>query len=235
MPMQTPSTCRWSFQLPLPFQPPQYLLLALSHPQFIRCPSTRRRMRRTVSENLSLLRATYVSINSPLAPLTPHHSSSPFSHSFSLLCAVGDKILQVARDCGAEAIHPGYGFLSENASFSRACHDAGIVFIGPPPSAIEAMGSKSASKRIMIEAGVPVVPGYHGEGQGVEQLKAEADKVGYPIMMKAWMGGGGKGMRIIHSPDEFTEKLEACRVPLTPTPPLSPPHPPLTNIPTRPL
>ena len=133
---------------------------------------------------------------------------------------MGDKILQVARACGAEAIHPGYGFLSENAAFSRACHDAGIIFIGPPPTAIEAMGSKSASKRIMIEAGVPVVPGYHGVGQGVEELKAEADKVGYPIMMKAWMGGGGKGMRIIHSPDEFTEKLEACRVLPTPPSPL---------------
>ena len=124
---------------------------------------------------------------------------------------MGDRILSVAKACGAEAIHPGYGFLSENAAFSRACATAGLIFIGPPPSAIEAMGSKSASKAIMTEAGVPVVPGYWGEEQTAERLKAEAEKVGYPVMMKAWMGGGGKGMRIIHSPDEFDEKLEACR------------------------
>ena len=122
-----------------------------------------------------------------------------------------DAILAAAKQTGAQAIHPGYGFLSENASFARSCEEAGIKFIGPPVSAIEAMGSKSASKDIMIAAGVPVVPGYHGSDQSVAVLKREAERVGYPIMMKAWMGGGGKGMRIISSPDEFEEKLEGCR------------------------
>ena len=122
-----------------------------------------------------------------------------------------DAILAAAKQTGAQAIHPGYGFLSENASFARACAEAGIKFIGPPAAAIEAMGSKSASKDIMTAAGVPVVPGYHGSDQSAGVLRAQAERVGYPIMMKAVMGGGGKGMRIIHSPDEFEEKLEGCR------------------------
>ena len=124
---------------------------------------------------------------------------------------MGDKILAVAKACGAEAIHPGYGFLSENAGFARACEQSGIVFIGPPASAIDAMGSKSASKQIMTAASVPVVPGYHGAAQDVETLQREAEQVGYPIMMKAWMGGGGKGMRIVRSPDEFVESLQGCQ------------------------
>ena len=122
-----------------------------------------------------------------------------------------DAILAAAKQTGAQAVHPGYGFLSENATFARACDEAGIKFIGPPVSAIEAMGSKSASKDIMTAAGVPVVPGYHGSDQSVDVLKREAERVGYPIMMKAVMGGGGKGMRIIQSPDEFDEKLEGCK------------------------
>ena len=122
-----------------------------------------------------------------------------------------DAILAAAQQTGAQAIHPGYGFLSENATFARQCSEAGIKFIGPPTAAIEAMGSKSASKDIMIAAGVPVVPGYHGSEQSADVLRSEAERVGYPIMMKAVMGGGGKGMRIIRSADEFDEKLEGCR------------------------
>ena len=123
----------------------------------------------------------------------------------------GDAILAAAKQSGAQAIHPGYGFLSESAVFARQCEQAGIKFIGPPVAAIEAMGSKSASKDIMIAAGVPVVPGFHGSEQSVEVLKREAERVGYPIMMKAVLGGGGKGMRIVSSPDELEEKLEGCR------------------------
>jgi 3-methylcrotonyl-CoA carboxylase alpha subunit len=100
-------------------------------------------------------------------------------------------------------VHPGYGFLSENAEFSAALHAAGLTFIGPPASAITSMGSKSASKAIMLAAGVPCVPGYHGDDQSVETLKREAKKVGFPVLIKAVKGGGGKGMKIVWAaPDE---------------------------------
>jgi len=132
---------------------------------------------------------------------------APAAQSYLL----GDKIIAIAKACGAEAIHPGYGFLSENAGFARKCEQAGVEFIGPPTAAIEAMGSKSASKIIMTNAGVPVVPGYHGEDQSPARLQAEADKCGYPIMLKAVLGGGGKGMRIVRSAAEFPENLEACK------------------------
>ena len=104
----------------------------------------------------------------------------------------GDRILEVAKQTGADAIHPGFGFLSENASFADACNSAGVTFMGPPSSAIEAMGSKSNSKEIMIAAGVPCTPGYHGDDQEPEKLKAHADDVGYPVLIKAVMGGGTK-------------------------------------------
>jgi 3-methylcrotonyl-CoA carboxylase alpha subunit len=123
----------------------------------------------------------------------------------------GDKILAAAAATGAEAIHPGYGFLSENYDFCKACEDAGVVFIGPPPKAILDMGSKSASKNIMLAAGVPCTPGYHGDDQSFETLKAEADKMGYPLMIKAVLGGGGKGMRIVESADEFSDMLDSAR------------------------
>ena len=100
---------------------------------------------------------------------------------------------------GAQAIHPGYGFLSENEDFAEACERAGIVFIGPPASAIRAMGSKSAAKQLMEKAGVPLVPGYHGEAQDLDTLAREADRIGYPVLIKASAGGGGKGMRIVES------------------------------------
>ena len=122
-----------------------------------------------------------------------------------------DKILQVARESGAQAVHPGYGFLSENAEFAQACIDAGVAFIGPPPSAIIAMGSKSEAKTLMAAAGVPLVPGYHGDDQSDGRLRQEANMMGYPLLIKATAGGGGKGMRIVHSAEEFDEVLQSAR------------------------
>ncbi|WP_028302386.1 acetyl/propionyl/methylcrotonyl-CoA carboxylase subunit alpha [Oceanospirillum beijerinckii] len=122
-----------------------------------------------------------------------------------------DTILEVAKQTGAQAIHPGYGFLSENAPFVQKCQDAGIVFIGPPASAIEAMGSKSAAKRIMEEANVPLVPGYHGEDQDPALLKRHSDEMGYPVLLKATAGGGGKGMRVVWAADEFDSALDAAK------------------------
>ena len=109
----------------------------------------------------------------------------------------GDRIIEAAQRSGAQAIHPGYGFLSENAAFAEACERAGLVFIGPPASAIRAMGSKSAAKTLMEKAGVPLVPGYHGDNQDPAFLQKEADRIGYPVLIKASAGGGGKGMRIV--------------------------------------
>ncbi|MBU2271002.1 MAG: methylcrotonoyl-CoA carboxylase, partial [Alphaproteobacteria bacterium] len=105
------------------------------------------------------------------------------------------KVLAAAKQTGAEAIHPGYGFLSENADFAEAVMAAGLVWIGPPPAAIRAMGLKDAAKTLMIEAGVPVTPGYLGEDQSPERLQKEADAIGYPVLIKAVAGGGGKGMK----------------------------------------
>ena len=119
----------------------------------------------------------------------------------------GGKILDVARRARAKAIHPGYGFLSENAEFAEACAAAGVVFIGPPPSAIRAMGSKSAAKALMESSGVPLVPGYHGADQDPATLQAAADRIGYPVLIKASAGGGGKGMRIVGSRGEFAGAL----------------------------
>jgi 3-methylcrotonyl-CoA carboxylase alpha subunit len=123
----------------------------------------------------------------------------------------GDHILEVARAAGAQAIHPGYGFLSENEDFADACERAGVVFIGPPASAIRAMGSKSAAKRIMAEAGVPLVSGYHGDEQDPAFLQREADRIGYPVLIKASAGGGGKGMRIVEAAGEFAAALASCK------------------------
>ncbi len=123
----------------------------------------------------------------------------------------GDVIIDVARRAGAQAIHPGYGFLSENADFAEACAAAGMVFIGPPPAAIRAMGSKAESKRLMVAAGVPTVPGYHGEDQGDALLAAEAARIGFPVLIKASAGGGGKGMRPVFSPETFAAELAGAR------------------------
>lgn len=122
-----------------------------------------------------------------------------------------EAILEVARRSGAQAIHPGYGFLSENAAFAGACAEAGITFIGPPVTAIAAMGSKSAAKKIMGQAGVPLVPGYHGEDQDPARLQAEADNIGYPLLIKASAGGGGKGMRVVRVAEEFPAALAAAK------------------------
>ncbi len=123
----------------------------------------------------------------------------------------GDKIIEVALACGAEAIHPGYGFLSENEEFARAVEAAGLTFIGPTPEAIEKMGLKDRAKVIMEKAGVPVVPGYHGDNQDDAFLAKEAKKVGYPLLIKAVAGGGGKGMRLVTKDAEFAPQLAAAR------------------------
>ncbi|MBN3561766.1 acetyl-CoA carboxylase biotin carboxylase subunit [Aliamphritea spongicola] len=123
----------------------------------------------------------------------------------------GDKILDIALSSGAQAVHPGYGFLSENAEFAAACAKAGVVFIGPPTGAIKAMGSKSAAKQIMSDAAVPLVPGYHEADQSDATLLAESEKCGYPQLLKAVAGGGGKGMRVVSNRQEFPEALESAR------------------------
>jgi 3-methylcrotonyl-CoA carboxylase alpha subunit len=123
----------------------------------------------------------------------------------------GDRIIEVARACGARAIHPGYGFLSENEDFARAVETAGLVFIGPTPEAIAKMGLKDRAKAIMEKAGVPVVPGYHGDNQDGKFLRAEAKKIGFPLLVKAVAGGGGKGMRLVNEESVFDEQLEGAR------------------------
>lgn len=122
-----------------------------------------------------------------------------------------ERILQAAKDTGAQAIHPGYGFLSENEAFADACAKAGLVFIGPPSSAILAMGLKAESKRLMEQAGVPLVPGYHGADQDPALLQREADRIGYPVLIKASAGGGGKGMRAVDKSEDFAAALASCQ------------------------
>ncbi|MBL8406943.1 MAG: 3-methylcrotonyl-CoA carboxylase, partial [Candidatus Accumulibacter sp.] len=122
-----------------------------------------------------------------------------------------DRILDAARRTGAQAVHPGYGFLSENDHFADACAAAGVVFIGPPAAAIRAMGSKSAAKTLMAAAGVPLTPGYHGDEQEPVFLHAQADAIGYPVLIKAAAGGGGKGMRLVERSDDFAAALASCQ------------------------
>ena len=124
---------------------------------------------------------------------------------------VGEKIIAAALETGAEAIHPGYGFLSENAEFAEAVVAAGLVWIGPPPAAIRAMGLKDAAKALMQQAGVPVTPGYLGEDQSLDRLQAEADRTGYPVLIKAVAGGGGKGMRKVEAAADFAAALASCQ------------------------
>ena len=123
----------------------------------------------------------------------------------------GELIIEIAKKTGAEAIHPGYGFLSENADFAEACANAGLVFIGPPPAAIRAMGLKAESKQLMEKAGVPLTPGYHGGNQEPEFLAVEAGKIGYPVLIKASAGGGGKGMRVVENAADFASALASCK------------------------
>jgi 3-methylcrotonyl-CoA carboxylase alpha subunit len=136
-----------------------------------------------------------------------HIGASPARESY----LVGDKILAAARVTGAEAIHPGYGFLSENADFAQAVIDAGLVWVGPKPHSIRAMGLKDAAKRLMDEAGVPTTPGYLGDDQDPGRLRSESDAIGYPVLIKAVAGGGGKGMRRVNAAEDFADMLASCK------------------------
>ncbi|MCM0000522.1 MAG: acetyl/propionyl/methylcrotonyl-CoA carboxylase subunit alpha [Erythrobacter sp.] len=136
-----------------------------------------------------------------------HIGPSPAAESY----LVGEKIIAAAKQTGADAIHPGYGFLSENADFAQAVLDAGLIWVGPKPASIRAMGLKDAAKARMIEAGVPVTPGYLGADQSLERLTKEAEAIGYPVLIKAVAGGGGKGMRKVDAPADFAASLESCR------------------------
>ena len=122
-----------------------------------------------------------------------------------------DKLIAAAKASGAQAIHPGYGFLSENAGFARAIEQAGLIFLGPPASAIDAMGSKSAAKALMEAAGVPLVPGYHGEAQDLETFRAAAERIGYPVLLKASAGGGGKGMKVVEEESQLADALASAQ------------------------
>ena len=126
-----------------------------------------------------------------------------------------DRVLEAAKATGAEAIHPGYGFLSENAEFADAVKDAGLAFIGPPAQSMRDMGSKDAAKRLMEEAGVPLLPGYHGTAQDWETLERESHACGLgegkPVLLKAVLGGGGKGMRIVNTADELRDAIDSAR------------------------
>ncbi|NMW32213.1 acetyl/propionyl/methylcrotonyl-CoA carboxylase subunit alpha [Altererythrobacter sp. RZ02] len=136
-----------------------------------------------------------------------HIGPSPAAESY----LVGEKIIAAAKQTGAEAIHPGYGFLSENADFAQAVQDAGLIWVGPNPDSIRAMGLKDSAKELMQAAGVPVTPGYLGDDQSVERLEKEADAIGYPVLIKAVAGGGGKGMRKVDAAQHFEADLESCR------------------------
>ena len=136
-----------------------------------------------------------------------HIGPSPATESY----LVSAKIIAAAKQTGADAIHPGYGFLSENADFAQAVIDAGLIWVGPKPASIRAMGLKDAAKQLMSSAGVPVTPGYDGSDQSVERLTAEAEAIGYPVLIKAVAGGGGKGIRKVDAPADFAAALESCR------------------------
>src|SRR5947199_4540331 len=120
-------------------------------------------------------------------------------------------IIEVAKKSGAQAIHPGYGFLAENTALVEACEEAGVIFIGPPPSAMRLMGSKIAAKQLAVSVNVPVIPGYHGESQDDAILRQEAERIGFPLLIKASAGGGGKGMREVHRAADFSEELAGAR------------------------
>ncbi|WP_310534687.1 acetyl/propionyl/methylcrotonyl-CoA carboxylase subunit alpha [Novosphingobium sp.] len=136
-----------------------------------------------------------------------HIGPSPARESY----LVGEKIIAAAKASGAEAVHPGYGFLSENAEFAQAVIDAGLIWVGPNPASITAMGLKDAAKKLMAAAGVPVTPGYMGEDQDPAHLAIEAGKIGYPVLIKAVAGGGGKGMRLVESAGDFADALQSCQ------------------------
>jgi len=147
------------------------------------------------------------SLHANMADEAYHIGPSPAVESYLRM----EKIVNVAKMSGAQAIHPGYGFLSEKPEFANLCEDEGIIFVGPPSSAIRDMGIKSTSKFIMEKAGVPIIRGYHGEDQSLETLQSEAKKIGYPVMLKAVRGGGGKGMRIVKRAEDFVTQLESAK------------------------
>src|SRR5215467_8368112 len=122
-----------------------------------------------------------------------------------------EAVIAAAKSSGADAVHPGYGFLAENEVFAQACADAGLVFIGPSPQAIKAMGNKAGAKALMQAAGVPCVPGYQGEDQGDAAMLREAEKIGFPVMIKAVTGGGGRGMRLVREASAFVDALRSAR------------------------
>ena len=157
------------------------------------------------------IRTTTIYTDPDAASQHAHSSARSFNLGQTSQYLNQAKILALAKDNGCQAIHPGYGFLSENADFARKCAEAGITFIGPPPSAIDAMGDKARSKEIMNAAGVPCVPGYHGSDQSESKLATEAKGIGYPVLIKAVRGGGGKGMRIVQSAAEFSDMLSSAR------------------------
>jgi len=146
-------------------------------------------------------------LNVRMADEAVHIGPSPARESYLR----GDRIIEAVKQTGAEAIHPGYGFLSENADFAQAVIDAGLIWVGPKPDSIRAMGLKDAAKKLMAEAGVPVTPGYLGEDQDPKRLKKEADAIGYPVLIKAVAGGGGKGMRKVDNAQDFDDALESCK------------------------
>ncbi|HEY4957807.1 MAG TPA: biotin carboxylase N-terminal domain-containing protein, partial [Caldimonas sp.] len=142
-----------------------------------------------------------------LADEAVHIGPAPARESY----LVGAKIIAAAQATGAQAVHPGYGFLSENDAFAEACAKEGIIFIGPPAAAIRAMGSKSAAKKLMEKAGVPLTPGYHGDDQNPKLLAKEAAHIGFPVLIKASAGGGGKGMRRVDKGEDFAAALASCQ------------------------
>src|SRR5271165_1325112 len=148
-------------------------------------------------------RARHVEMADDAYPIGPPPARESYLRS--------DAIIDAARRSGAEAIHPGYGFLSENADFAEACAASGITFIGPPAAAIRAMGSKAAAKTLMERAGVPLVPGYHGQAQDRATLAVSAERVGYPVLIKASAGGGGKGMRIVERATDLAAAIEGAK------------------------
>jgi 3-methylcrotonyl-CoA carboxylase alpha subunit len=163
-----------------------------------------------IARTASRMGIATTTLYTPVDAASQHARSSPSSLALPSYLD-GEAIISLARRHGIQALHPGYGFLSENAAFARRCSEEGIVFVGPPPQAMADMGDKARSKEIMTAAGVPCVPGYHGGEQGVEELGARAREVGFPVLLKSVKGGGGKGMRIVRSEDEFEAQLRSAR------------------------
>lgn len=163
-----------------------------------------------VARTAATLGIRTTTLYTPTDRAAQHPTASPLSLALPNYLD-GDRIIALATANGIQALHPGYGFLSENAAFAQKCADAGIVFVGPPPRAMRDMGDKARSKEIMTAAGVPCVPGYHGSEQTVEELGARAREIGFPVLLKSVKGGGGKGMRIVREEGEFAAQLASAR------------------------